>query len=226
MIQKFILALVLCLIADPLWAFPTVSLRDNCTRANEGPPPSASWTTIAVFGYKIVSNVCVPNDVATFNGSVWNTSFGPNMEVAITLNTKHDDGVYGYLLLRLQTNNDYNADHYEVDLVPVAGANNDTIEVWKEVSTSLTQLGSTISLGADFAPGDVVGARIVGNVIEVFRNGASLGTHTDGASSVTGAGYAGIQADPVVTNSLTFTAFYAGTYVSGSDSFFNRRRAQ
>ena len=45
-------------------AFPTTGILDDFNRGNEGPPPSANWTTL-VQGHKVVSNACTSNSTAS-----------------------------------------------------------------------------------------------------------------------------------------------------------------
>ena len=212
------------LLATPSWgAYPDVAVVDNCTRANQGPPLTGHVNN-GGSGWRVVSNVCIPDNTVGYHGTSWNTSYGPDMEGAITLNQVPAVGTYNGLFVRLQTANNSGSDRYELDLVPVAGANNDTLTVWKGVSGVSTQLGATYSLGADLAATDVVGLRVVGTTITPFRNGSALATRTD--SAVSGAGYVGFQGDPA-TPQTYINAFYAGTLTSSaSSSNYFRRRIQ
>lgn len=211
--MRRILALLLAvsLLASPALAvFPSVSLVDNCTRANEGPPPTG-WVTSSGTGLKIVSNRCVQDNTADFMGGAWNTSFGPNMECAAKIAQVPAAAVYHEVSLRQQTNTSYASDHYEIDIIPIAGSNNDTMEFWKQVATVFTQLGATVNLGADFAVNDVWGARMTGTTFDGYYNGTSIGTRTD--SDISGAGYCNLLISPA-SPTLQVSGFYAGTYSS------------
>ncbi len=75
---------------------------DDFDRADEGPPPSASWTYPGAFdGLKVVSNECAPDGVLS-GASTWDTSFGADQVVyatipaiplnwAVTLFARHPD---------------------------------------------------------------------------------------------------------------------------------------
>jgi hypothetical protein len=58
-------------------------LLDDFNRANEGPPPSASWTTGTVAGLIVLANECTRQAAGGFRqDAYWNASqFGPNCEV-------------------------------------------------------------------------------------------------------------------------------------------------
>lgn len=209
-----VMLLALLLLADTAWgqAFPTVAIKDTCVRADTGPPPSGSWVTSNNSGHKVVSNVCVSAGGASTGNqaSSWNTSYGPDMEVEAKVSTLPSDAGYGDVYVRLQTAADQTTDQYQFDFTVVAGASNDTMEMWKRVSGVWTQLGATISLGADVAVGDRWGGRIVGSGLEIYLNRTSKGTRTD--SDITTAGYAGVVSENASTY-MAFVDFYAGTYV-------------
>jgi len=201
------------LLATHSWgAYPDVAVVDNCTRANQGPPLTGHVNN-GGSGWRVAFNICIPAGAGGYHGTSWNTSYGPDMEGAITLNQVPAVGTYNGLFVRLQTANNSGSDRYELDLVPVTGANNDELTVWKCVSSVSTQLGATYSLGVDLAVSDVIGLRAVGTTITPFRNGSALATRTD--SAVSGAGYVGFQGDPA-TPQTYINAFYAGTIVSAS----------
>ena len=219
--RRLLLVMLLC--ASPSWgAYPDVAVVDNCTRANQGPPLTGHVNN-GGSGWRVVSNVCIPDNTVGYHGTSWNTSYGPDMEGAITLAQVPAAGTYNGLFVRMQIANNDNSDRYELDLVPVTGASNDTLTAWKEVSGVRTQLGATYSLGADLAVSDVIGLRTVGTTITPFRNGSALATRTD--SDVSGAGYVGFQGDPA-TPQTYINAFYAGTLAADSSSNYFRRRIQ
>ncbi len=210
--RLFVIATLLLSMASPAWAvFPTVSLRDDFNRANEGPPPSSSWVTSNGTGVSVASNIARGSG-AGFDAATWNTSFGPDMEAELEIAQVPTDGVYHELTLRQQTNTSYDSNHYEIDIIPVAGANNDTIEIWKEISTVFTQLGATINLAADFAAGNKWGGSVISTTLTAYFNGTSIGTRTD--SDVSGAGYAGFLLTDTTVD-LYVDNFYAGTVSSG-----------
>jgi hypothetical protein len=187
--------------------FPSVALLDNFTRANEGPPPSASWVTSDVAGLKVASNLCVSANLGSWAASAWNTQFTADQEVAITIGY-FSGGPYSSVSVRQQVNNNYESDHYEFGFFFTG------IQVYKEVGGVFTQLGADINHGSAWTIGDVFGGRITGSTLEVFRNGVSLATRSD--SSITGAGYTGAGLGSAAAGSDTrYSAFYGGSYSSG-----------
>lgn len=64
-------------------AFPQRGISDDFNRANQGPPPSASWVTI-VAGYKVDTNQ-LRTSASSDQGMYWNTTDGPSCERYITL---------------------------------------------------------------------------------------------------------------------------------------------
>jgi hypothetical protein len=196
-------------------AFPSVSQVDNFTRANEGPPPSSSWTVSRNTGHKVVSNQCAMNDETVSQGTSWNTFSAADVEMAAKIGTVPPAGKYMNLYARLQTANAYTSNMYQVDVYQVAGASNDSMEFWKQVTGVFTQLGATVNLGVDLASTDVWGGRLVGTTIEGFLNGTSKGSRTD--SDIAGAGYVGISNDSNSTG-VRYTRFWAGAYVAGPAS--------
>lgn len=200
------------------WAvFPETSQLDTCTRANEGPPLSANWTVSNGTGHKIVSNKCVSDSDASGQASTWNTFTATDAEVAAQVGTIIDTGKYFNLFLRLQTVNDYTSNMYQVDITPVAGANNDVLEFWKRVGGTFTQLGASVNVGADFVANTTKwGGRVTGVTIEGFYEGTSVGTRTD--SDVTTAGYIGLSTD-INTTGASYSGFWGGSYplASGCD---------
>jgi hypothetical protein len=59
-----------------------LALLDDFNRADVGPPPSASWSTLGSNGLKVVSNQCAGNSPST-NAGYWSAAtFGPNYGVA------------------------------------------------------------------------------------------------------------------------------------------------
>lgn len=81
------------------------SLLDDFNRSNEGPPPSASWSTLfasdAYFGsISVVSNVARSSITNAYAGAYWNTTYGPHCDVHAKITSKPTDGGYIALLAR------------------------------------------------------------------------------------------------------------------------------
>lgn len=65
--------------------FPTTPILDNFNRANEGPPPSASWANSLNYGLKVVSNQMAQAQTNALCDSRYLTSYGQEAEVYVDL---------------------------------------------------------------------------------------------------------------------------------------------
>lgn len=172
-------------------AFPVTAVLDNFNRADTGPPPSASWTTGSGTGHKVASNLCVINDVAGC-ASNWNTSQNVNQEAYATVAAVPSVGDGFGLLARVQNAAaTFGSDHIYLSVVPVTGAGNDTLQVFKYISSVYTQLGADVALGADITVNDVFGMRLMRSEIQVYYGGTLRATRTD--SDLLSGGYPGVD---------------------------------
>jgi hypothetical protein len=173
--------------------FPATAVLDNFNRADQGPPPSASWVTCSGSGWRVLSNLCAPFGGAAQHGATWNNSFGSIQEVYFQIaNTPPASSGYVACFARLQSPTNLNSDHYEVRAHLISGTNNDVLRLFKVIGGVASQIGIDIALGVDFAPtgGDQIGLRCEGTTITVWFNGALKRTVTD--SSLNVPGYIGI----------------------------------
>lgn len=185
-------------------------LRDNFNRANEGPPPSAAWVVCAGTGLKVSSNVCVGN-ADTEQGATWGAHFYKNQGASIAIATTNppNDTFSQVLGLRMKKPYDFTSDMYQVRWGNTGGAG--YLDIYKLISTSYTQLGVRITLGAALVIGDVIKITIVDSIIEVFVNDVSKGTRTDEA--ITGGGYVCLRTGDG-DNLINFDTFSAGAIYS------------
>ncbi len=193
----------------PAYSFPTNSLLDNFNRANEGPPPSASWVTpyVAYYaGMSVSGSQCVSASAPA--AAAWNTSFGPDSEVYCTLVTLGADA-YLDLYVRL---NDLNfggsVDYYYLGIGHVSGTTYDWTLRAVVNGTPTTIDESQVNL----SDGDALGLSAVGSQIKGYYKPAAgvwteLGGGTD--STVPGAGY--IMIDWQGAGTLTIDDFGGGT---------------
>lgn len=66
-------------------SFPTTTILDDFNRANQGPPPSASWSNISTYdGLRVSSNQCAISIYGSGMG-YWINPFGPDSEAYATL---------------------------------------------------------------------------------------------------------------------------------------------
>lgn len=175
--------------------FPTRGVLDDFNRANEGPPPSASWAGPAWNGsgeIKVISNQCGA-DGAGYGDDYWNTSFGPDSEVYVDIPTLPAAGEEMGLLLRGKDPGAGGLDGYEVYMAQVAGAANDTVDIYRIDNEATTKLGATIV--QEFAAGESLGFEAVGSNLTAYRktggSWASLGVRSDATYGA--AGYIGVE---------------------------------
>lgn len=165
------------------------TLLDNFNRANGGPPPSGNWTDL-YGGLSVVSNACKGSAAGQPNISFWNSQMGPNVDVEVTIVTKGGANEYMELFGRMTTQNVGTVDGYSVRVEPQGGT--DLVTIYRVDNGSFTVLGASIN--QEFANGDKVRLRIVGNLISVWRHDGSswaeLGNRTD--ANYTAAGYVGL----------------------------------
>jgi hypothetical protein len=161
--------------------FPTTPILDDFNRANEGPPPSTNWGTIVGTGHKVLSNQMVPDSNA--NHTSWWTAqtFGPDIEVYLTVVTKSGNGFnvdIGWI--------DASVNGYEVIIKSEAGV--DTLTTYRLDAGVGTQLGI---VGREITNGDRYGFRSLSGVhtVLVSPNGSAmwyeLASYTDTTHSVT-----------------------------------------
>ena len=122
-------------------AFPTTSVLDNANRADEGPPPSASWGNL-VAGLVVSSNQIAPSGPG-FRSSYWLTAFNANCEVFATIGTNPSSNRTQTLFVRLHDVGSGTTDGYGVRFNKLAGT--DTLEVVIMTNGSLTAIGSAVS---------------------------------------------------------------------------------
>lgn len=69
-------------------AFPTTPILDDFNRPDEGPPPSANWSTLPAVASHVVSALkMIGNSPIDSCVSVWNTLYGADVEAYFTLTT-------------------------------------------------------------------------------------------------------------------------------------------
>lgn len=173
-------------------------LLDDFNRANEGPPPGASWATIVLFsgdadGWKVVGNQCVQNGAgaiactAAFSGTI-----GPTMDVSVTLAVP-PTAVSGRpfdLHARITTPGVGTTDGYRFRLLP----NNTPVtehltQLGRIDNGVVTQLGLNLSTDL-WQANDKMVFRLVGDQITGARVRAGvetvLGTRTDATYATAG----------------------------------------
>lgn len=184
--------------------FPSTAVLDSFTRADEGPPPSASWADKILSadsnGLKVSGNQLVPGGAPTVPASsYWSAeTFGPDVEVFCTIATPPTTaGANPSLWARLATPGVAGTtDGYRLSASAAAGAANDTLLLQRYDNDTPTSLGATINIGADWAAGDGFGMTIIGSTITVYYKPAAgdwtaLTTRDD--STYAAAGFIGVR---------------------------------
>jgi hypothetical protein len=162
---------------------------DTGTRANEGPPPSANWTTIVGTGHKIVSNKIVPNAASGTHMSYWNaTQFDTDQEAYAEISTMSVNDHSGFgVFARF---NPANLDRLECTARPIDSAN-DVMQLWERTNGATVQVGVDTSIGGEFTAGDQVGIRVVGATATCYLNGTAIMSGDTSANLVPG--YIGLR---------------------------------
>jgi PKD repeat protein len=144
--------------------FPATGVLDTFNRANG--PIGANWAG-ATGGYSVNGNRL---DVESGGALYWNTAFGTDQEVYVTLSAIDANAQEIDLLLKGQGTGECNV--LEVWYDPRAGR----VQVWTCHGSGVwTQHGANIS--ATFQAGDRFGARArPDGTVEVYRNGTRIGT--------------------------------------------------
>lgn len=190
-------------------AFPTTGILDTFDRANEGPPPSASWT--GGFGagqtnlMKVISNQAGETDGPA--NAYWNPStFGPDSEVYSTLPIVFFATVYLFariINLGAGTLDGYTA-YWEPNTAYFVRWDNDV----------LTILGANESV--TLAINDKFGFEIVGSTLSIYKNTGSWAlVNTRSDPTYSSAGNIGMGTD---TPQTRFDDFGGGTVVAAEST--------
>lgn len=182
-------------------AFPTTPILDDFNRADEGPPPSASWHTPGFpgdyDGLRVVSNQ-MTTDAGSIGGySDWNTSYGPDCEFYFTIPN-------------LLANNPSVIFYFRLDAPYLEGTTKGYSLDIISGQVNLIRLSDSASLHTEVmavSSGDKFGVSAVGDLLTVYYDGgggwAELFNATD--SDYTGAGYAAFFLDNILSNSPSNT---------------------
>lgn len=166
--------------------FPTNGLLDNFNRANEGPPPSASWggkIHSVTDGLKVVSNECNRDGSSGFWSSYWGASFNANCEAYATISSTDLTGASNYSVYARVVNQGTSApDGYAVEY----DANAQLLKLYRVDDGVSTTLDS-ISINLNSGTGDKIGILCVGTTISSwYKQAAGAWTMAD---SVTDSAY-------------------------------------
>ena len=167
----------------PEIGFPSAGVVDNFNRANG--PLGPSWGG-DVANYAISANQL---DVGTSEDIYWNTLYGADQEVFVTLNNIDASAAEIDLILKAQSFGGVGAGQIAVVYMPSGGL----VQIWTfHAAAGWVQHGASIPV--TFNAGDQFGARAWGSgLVEVFRNGELLGTsNVSGWPFYANGGYIGL----------------------------------
>jgi len=195
--------------------FPTTGVLDNFNRANEGPPPSASWTTGITGGsngLKVVSNALAPNDTASADG-YWNTTSGPDQEIFFTLPTMFAAGDTFRYWWRVLNPGSGTTDGYRARYTVFGGV--DQVIMQRMDNGTGTTLGATHNMAADLANGDKLGGESISSTHATYSYQSAawgqLFTRSD--ATYNSAGYVGLSM--TIAGTVAIDDFGGGTVSTG-----------
>jgi len=192
-------ALAYLLAAVLLWpcyahAFDTATLRDDFNRANEGPPPSSSWTTavrgatLDPSGLIVSTNTLGKTNSPTGNGSAfWNVeTFGPDTWVTADCPDCTTAGII-ILFVRLQSAGTSGADGYACRWSP----DTPLLFIQRLDNGTLTTLASN---STDVNDGAKLGCEVIGSNIKAWVDTGSGWTEALSTidTTYTAAGHVGV----------------------------------
>jgi len=175
-------------------SFPTTPILDNFNRANEGPPPSASWTLDAPrsgsASAEVVSNQC--GDSGGGEGGCWGTQFGPDVEMYMTVATL-PNATQAQLYVRLNPKGAAVTTGYQVTFL--RNDPNSSFAFYRWDSGAQTQIGSFTDPSGTWADGYKIGVSMIGSVLSAYIDKGSGWTFMASASdgTYTAAGYIGFR---------------------------------
>jgi hypothetical protein len=168
----------------PLFLTPpdTTRVLDNATRANAGPPPSASWSpgltsNVGGEGLVIVSNALARAAAGGFRqGDWWNTALSSaDMEAWLRVSQAAGVANDGFQLYCRLSNPGTGTEHgYAVEAFRNAGGTMDWQLLRIDTNVSYPQLGATVNT-PNLLAGDIFGIQTLGSWVYVWLKTAATG---------------------------------------------------
>lgn len=169
-------------------AFPTTGILDDFNRANEGPPPSASWSSS---GYTAASQASVvSNEVkfATFaGGGAWGTTFGPDSEGYMTLGaTLMSNNIPFLIMVRGKEIGAATIDCYQARLDRIDANPGFLMRINRIDNNVSTTLGASDNdTAGTIASGMKIGLEVVGSTLTTYFNRSGTWTSVSSRSDST-----------------------------------------
>lgn len=170
--------------------FPKTSVLDDFNRANEGPPPSASWTGLVKYANRLIvsSNKVTSNSASAAGDAAWTQTFDQNQEAFATL-AANGSGVSLYGRVRSFGASTVNG--YQLYVSPGIS----TASINRLDNGGVTQLGASIACSGSV--GTKYGLRCIGSTINAYQNAGGgwqqIATRTEG--TWTGTSSIGVEVD-------------------------------
>lgn len=178
--------------------FPTTGVLDAFTGTDGTSPPNGNWTNswhgLGSTGLEIQGNAADPAHATNICNAYRNTqNYGPDCEAYATISSYSGNGDRFGVSGRIVQEGASTVDLYEVELLTVTGASNDTLFIVRYDNNAGTQLGATIT--QEMAAAEKLGIECLGDQISGYRfsggSWALLGTRTD--ATYTAAGKIGLK---------------------------------
>lgn len=188
-------------------SFPTTPVLDTFSDT-EGPPMTGWATPTGVSGLRSAAGVCQADAANAFG--IWNSILsGADAEVYTTITTATGAGqTIGLFVRAKDIGSAATIDTYGLTILE-AGTDAWTLQIYTN--------GVPSSIGASFdqevADGDIVGLRIIGNVLYAFLNGVEIASRTDDSNTYPLAGYIGAA---ISDTTGRIDNFGGGNIISGS----------
>ena len=169
--------------------FPTTPILDDFNRADEGPPPSADWSSVTgIVGVVVSSNVAAPNGAGT-SSAIYTAASYTDMEAYEDIPTLPSTNyTIGVFLRGQQVGSGATIDGYLVRTKPSTSE----VLIDRVDNGALTRLVTQASV--TFSAGYKIGGRIVGSAITAWvhdgSNWSQVASTTD--STYSGSGNIGI----------------------------------
>lgn len=192
-------------------AFPTTGILDNFNRANEGPPPSSSWTSGGMFftpsSLAVVSNACIDGS----RGGCWGTPLGPATECYYTLNSIGANGEDWEFILRYTTPGISSGSGYWMQGTRADANPGVSYIQYRFDSGGSTQLGaSVVDTSGALAVNQKLGTEMIGSTWKVYRFKAGAWSEISSRTDTT---YAVAGSFGVKLNGFIMEDFGGGTVI-------------
>lgn len=219
-------ALLLILgLASPSWA----AVVDTFNRANEGPPPSSSWTTSWLgSGLIVTTNTLAGNNDAVLVGAYLNGSTYTDADVFLTFVTIDENSFFRTTEIQLRLVNPTNAgtvDGYacrlEVDSVGNGFASR--VRIYRIDNGTYTAL--TDSGAHTFVDGDKFRCAVSGTSLNAYYDtgGGWVGAGSTTDATYSAAGYVGVATDTTSAKLTMDDLDVTGSGGGGGDQTFGFR---